>query len=424
MSVSTKDIRNIVFLSHSGAGKTTLVENLLFKGGTISKLGNVKSGTTVSDYCDDEKESAHSINLSVSSYETGGIKVNLLDAPGYLDYVGEVSSGVNAADSAMLVIDATGGVQVGTNKFWKLAKARSLPGMIVINKMDKDNADFEKVLENVKNRFGKHCIALCYPNGKGATFSGMANLLTKDGLDKLEGTDKERADKLASDLTEGVAESDDALLEKYLEEGELSTEELKKAFRAGVVSGKIVPVIPASFEKGIGIEQIMTMIRDYMASPEDRPGVEVPPAGEDAEPVVIKPDANASFSAQIFKTISDPYAGQISIFKVISGKAVSSQIVKNTTTDNSEKLGQLFFLKGKDQIQAEFVVAGDIAAAAKFKNTHTGDSLSDDKKPLRFAKMNFPEPAISFSINPKVVRMKTKYRVFWENWLKRIVRSK
>lgn len=230
MSVSTENIRNVVLISHSGAGKTTLTENLLFTGGAISKMGSVNQGTTVSDYNDDEKERKNSINLSVASYEKDGVKVNLLDCPGFLDYLGEVVAGVSAADSAILVVDAVSGIQVGTNKFWKVAKAKNLPGLIVINKMDKDNANFTKTLEAVRNRFGKNCVALCYPNGTGSSFSGVANLLTKEGLDKLQGDDKEQADILAAEMTESVAESDDALLEKYLEEGELSPEDQKKAF--------------------------------------------------------------------------------------------------------------------------------------------------------------------------------------------------
>jgi elongation factor G len=405
VAVSTKNIRNIVFVSHSGAGKTTLVENLLFKSGAISKKGSVDAGTTVSDYNDDEKERKTSINLSASYYEKDGMKVNLLDAPGYLDYIGEVIAGIGAADAVVLLVDAASGVQVGTTKFWKLAQAVNMPGMIVVSKMDKENADFTKTLESIRKSFGKNCVPLCYPHGAGASFSGAANLLTKEGIDKLDGADKDKANKLSSEMTEGVAESDDALLEKYLEKGELSQEDLGKAFRAGVISGKIIPVIPASAEKNIGIDEIMTIMRDYMPSPEDRPAVKTESSaggaeGESESPTV-EPKAEGSFSAQVFKTISDPYAGQISVFRVRSGKVASNQSVKNTSKDNIEKLGQLFYLKGKEQIPADCAVAGDIVAAAKLKNTDTGDSLSDEKSPVKFKNISFPEPAISFSIKPK-----------------------
>ena len=405
MAVSTQNIRNIVLISHSGAGKTTLVEDLLFKGGMISKKGSVPAGTTVSDYSDDEKERKTSINLSVAHYEKDGIKVNLLDAPGYLDYIGEVIAGVNAADAFILLVDAASGIKVGTTKFWKLVKELGIPGMVVISKMDKDNADFDKTLGSIKDKIGKNCVALCYPNGKGSSFSGTANLLTKEGLDKLEGDDKNKAGKLSSEMTEGVAESDDALLEKYLEEGELSPEEINKAFRAGVVSGKIIPVIPAAVEKGVGVNMIMGAIRDYMPSPEDRPAVEAESttvSGEEEDNTVsIEPRADGPFSAQVFKTISDPYAGQISIFRMKSGAIASNQSVRNISRDISEKLGQLFYLNGKEQVQTDSAIAGDIAAVAKLKDTHTGDTLTADKAALKFKSINFPAPAISFSIKPK-----------------------
>lgn len=405
MAVSTKDIRNVVVLSHSGTGKTTLVENLLFKGGAISRKGSVAAGTTVSDYNDDEKERKNSIDLSISFYETGGVKVNLLDAPGYLDYIGDVVAGINAADGIILLIDAVNGVEVGALKFWKQAQKFNLPALIIVNKMDKDNANFEKALDSIRNKFGKQCMALYFPNDSGASFSSLANLLTKEGFDKLRENEKNKADKLSGEMTEGVAESDDALLEKYLEKGNLSAEELNKAFKAGVVSGKIVPVIPASIEKEIGLDEIMSVIRAYMPSPEDRPEVEaeIVNLSSDAENNIIKLAAKSddSFSAQVFKTISDPYTGQISVFRVKSGKVLVNQSVKNTTRDGSEKLGQLFFLKGKDQVACDSVVAGDIAAAAKLKDTRTGDTLSDEKRQIKFKNMNFPDPAISFSIKPK-----------------------
>ena len=399
---ATKDIRNVVLISHSGAGKTTLVENLLFKGGAISRKGSIDEGTTVSDYCDDEKERKTSINLSVSFYEKDGVKVNLLDAPGYLDYMGEVVAGVNAADAFMLMVDAQAGIEVGTGKFWKLVQELDLPGAIVVNKMDKDNADFTKVLETIRERFGKQCVALGYPNGKGASYSGMANLLTKDGIESLQGDDKDRADALSSEMTEGVAESDDALLEKYLEEGDLSQEDLKSAFRSGVVSGKIIPVVPAAIEKEIGIEQIMSIIKDYFPSPLDRPAVQAEKiSSEGSSPVEVEAKADGIFSGVVFKTISDPYAGQISIFRVKSGTTTNNHSVKNVSKDESEKLGQLFHMRGKEQVQIESAVAGDIVAVAKLKNTETGDSLSDEKNLIKFKDVKFPEPAISFSVTPK-----------------------
>ncbi len=396
MAVSTKDIRNIVLLSHAGEGKTTLSENLLFAGGAISKKGSVNEGTTVSDYNEDEKNRKNSINLSVMSYEKDGVKVNIFDTPGFLDYMGEVLAGISAADAQITLVDAVTGVKVGTTKFWKVAQGKGLPGLVIVNKMDKDNADFSKTLENIKNSLGKNCIALYYPNGAGASFKGVANLLTKEGIDSLQAGDKTKAEELSRAMVEGVAESDDALLEKYLESGTLAAEELKNAFRKGVISGKIIPVIPASIEKGIGLKEIMHAIANYMPSPQDVSYSDVQGEGKTVE---VK--EAGSFSAQVFKTISDPFAGQISIFKVRSGKISSNQSVKNATRDSMEKLGQLFYLEGKKQIPTEQAVAGDVAAAAKLKDAHTGDTLCEEKNPVLFNKIKFPEPAISLSIKPK-----------------------
>lgn len=404
MTVPTDKLRNVALISHSGAGKTTLAENLLFSGGAIPKKGSVDAGTTVSDFHDDEKERKNSIDLAVSFYEHEGLKVNLLDTPGFLDYIGEVVAGVHAADSVIVLVDAVSGVEVGTSKFWNLARERALPGLVVVNKMDKDNADYAKVVEGVQNSLGKNCVALYYPAGKGGSFSGMANLLTKEGFDALEGPDREKAEALSNELTEGVAESDDALLEKYLEEGELSGEELKKAFRSGVVSGKIIPVMPAAVEKEIGPKQIMAMIADYMPSPKDRPGREATLKGsddEEARTISIPAEESDPFSAQVFKTISDPYAGQITIFRVLSGKLSGNMSVMNTSQGATEKLSQLFSVRGKEQLPVDTVSAGDIVCVTKLKNTSTGETFADPERPVKFKPIRFPEAALSFSVKPK-----------------------
>jgi elongation factor G len=401
VAVATKDIRNVVFLSHSGEGKTTLVENLLFKGGAISRKGTVTDGTTISDYNDDEKDRKNSINLSVSFYEKNGVKVNLLDAPGFLDYSGDVAAGVAAADAVVLLVDAVGGVKVGTNKFWKLAKRRELPAVIVVNRMDKDNADFAKALESIQKSVNRNAVAVCYPIGSGSSFTGVVNLLTQAGMDKLEGDDKVKAEGLSAALTESVAESDDALLEKYLETGELSADEIKSAFRAGVVSGKIMPVIPASAKKEIGIDEIMVVISEYLPSPLDAKPAELASTEEDEEVSGVEAKMDLPFSAQVFKTISDPFAGQISIFRIKSGSVRSNQTVKNSTKGVMEKFGHIFFAKGKEQIETDEAGTGDIVAIAKLKNTETNDTLCAEKSPVKFKDIYFPEAAVSFSIKPK-----------------------
>ncbi|MBF0217567.1 MAG: elongation factor G [Candidatus Omnitrophica bacterium] len=401
MAVSTKDIRNVVIISHSGEGKTTLVENLLFKGGAISRKGTVSEGTTVSDYNEDEKERKNSINMSASFYEKDGIKVNILDAPGFLDFMGEVVSGIAAADAVILLVESVGGIKVGTTKFWKLAQEKNLPAIIVVNKMDKENADYDKVLEDIKGKLCNNAVAVGMPVGAGPEFKGIVNLLTKEGIDRLSGDDKAKAASLSAKLIEGVAESNDALLEKFLEAGTLSDDEFSRTFREGVVTGKIVPVLPAAAEKGIGVEMIMQMIKDYFPSPLDVPGSLTSPLHEGEEPQTIACKKELPFAAQVFKTISDPFAGQISIFKVKSGSVIINQTVKNAKNGGAEKLGHLSFMRGKTLLETDSVIAGDIAAVAKLKDSHTNDTLCDEKHPLCFGEISFPQPAVSVSLKPK-----------------------
>ncbi|MBF0494790.1 MAG: elongation factor G [Candidatus Omnitrophica bacterium] len=401
MAVSAKDIRNVVVLGHSGDGKTTLVESLLYKGGAIAKKGSVNEGTTVSDYNEDEKERKNSIDLSVSFYQKNGIKVNLLDAPGFLDFINGAIAGVHAADGAVLIADAVGGVKVGTAKGWKIAKKKNLPVLIVVNKMDKENSNFEKVLAAIQESLSKSAVAIAYPVGSGHSFSGIVNLLTKEGADKLSADDKTKVEALSSALVEGVAESDDALLEKYLSEGALTPDELAKAFRAGVTSGKIVPVIPASIEKEIGIKEVAEMIEKYFPSPLDAAPAKLALKEGETEAQSIEPKFDAPFASQVFKTISDPYTGQLSIFRVYQGEVKTAQSVKNVNREAVEKLSHLSFLRGKELIETEGVSVGDIAVVAKLKDTHTGDSLCAEKNPVLFKKIAFPEPAVSFSLKPK-----------------------
>ncbi|KJJ85144.1 translation elongation factor G [Candidatus Omnitrophus magneticus] len=410
MAISTKDIRNIVLISHSGEGKTTLVEDLLFQGGTISRKGSISDGTTVSDYNSDEKFKKHSINLSVSFYEKDGVKVNLIDTPGYFDYIGEIISGINCADMALLLVDAVSGIKVGTIKFWKMIAEKNMPAIIIINKLDKENSDFVRVLGTLQESLSKACIPVYYPAGLGNKFNGVVNLITKEGIDKLDGINKNKAAEFSTALIENISESDDKLMEKYLETGELSDNEVKLALRAGIIAGKIIPVIPVSSEKGIGIDEVMNFIKIYAPSPLDMGPREAVNVLKDATSesvdagstkVSIAPDTGMNFSAHVLKTISDPFTGQISIFRVMSGSLRSNQSVKNVTKSASEKLGQLFFMKGKDMILSDNIIAGDIGATAKLKITETGDTLCDERNSIMFSKINFGEPAISFSIKPK-----------------------
>jgi len=397
--MKVEDIRNIIMLSHSHAGKTALSEAILYNGGAISKMGSVTEGTTISDYNDDEKERKSSINSAVLHTAYNNKKINIIDAPGYSDFVGEVVGGLRAVEACVLVISAVDGWQIGTDQAFKFIKKMNLPIVIFINKMDKENANFEKALNAAIGKFGKKCVVVGYPIGAHSGFKGVANLLTKDKVSEISSEEKSRSGKLTQSLVETVAEADDELLEKYLEKGELSSDELDLALQKGVLDGSVVPVIAGSATSNMGVKELMDVIVKYLPSPATK-SCEATNVSNN-EKITIEPKTDSHFSAQVFKTVSDLYVGQISIFKVFSGKLSSNSSFYNVSKGSSEKIGQLFFPQGKKEEPAEFIIAGDIGAVAKLKNTQTGDSLANEKNQVRFDDIAFPEPAISFSIKPK-----------------------
>ena len=400
MTVETKNIRNVIVLGHSSSGKTSIVEHLLANGGAIAKAGSVDQGNTVSDYNEDEIERKISINSAVSFFIKDGIKVNLIDTPGYNDFICGVIGGLTAADAAILVVNAVSGVEIGTDRFCQMIKKRNIPFAIFVNRMDRENADFNKCLDQINKRFGKNCTCVTYPIGSQSSFKGVVNLLTKEGLDKLDSQDQAKVKSLSENLAESVAESDDALLEKYLEKGELSQEELNTAFRKAVLSGKVVPVLSGAATSDTGINELTEIIKNAFPSPSDVPAIEaVNPANN--EKVEVAPKQDGTFSAHVFKTVSDPYLGQISVMKVRSGVLMPNATIYNSSKGSREKISQLLFLNGKKDISADSIVTGDIGCVAKLKDTHTGDTLTEEKHQVKFDAIEFPEPAISFSIKPK-----------------------
>jgi len=400
MAVETKNIRNVIVLGHSGSGKTSVVEHLLFSGGAIPKAGKVTEGNTISDYNEDEIERKISINSSTSYLTYKGVKVNLIDTPGYSDFIGEIFGGLRAADSAVLIMNAVSGIEIGTERFYKVIKNKQIPFAIFVNRMDKENADFNKCIEQITKKFGKSCACLTYPIGSHSSFKGVANLLTKEGIDKVDAGEQDNVKALSQSLTESVAESDDVLLEKYLEEGKLSPEDLNTAFRKAVLSGKIIPVLAGAATANMGVKELLDIITGAFPSPIDRPSIEaVNPTNN--EKVTIEPKESGPLAAQVFKTISDPYLGQIVVMKVFSGKLSSNTTVYNSSKGAKEKLGQIFLLNGKKDSHIDSVSSGDIACAAKLKHTLTGDTLTEEKNQVKFNDIPFPEPAIAFSIKPK-----------------------
>lgn len=399
-STSAKNIRNIILLGHSGCGKTSLVEALAFNCGAIARMGRVQDGTTVSDYNEDEKEKKHSASTALLSFAYKSKKINILDVPGYTDFVGEMIGGLRAADACIVVVNAAAGIEIGTERAFRMAKEKGVPCFFFINMLDKEHADYDKCFENINNKFRKHCIPVDYPIGKESDFKDVASVITGKGSESLSDAEKSHFKALGDVLAETVAETDDELLEKYLEKGELSADEITKTLRVAVNTSDVTPILCGSAVSNIGIKELLDFIVEFFPSPIDRPNAEAvrPDSGERK---AVHMDPNAPFSGLVFKILSDPFLGQISIFKVFSGRLQSNGGFYNVTKSSREKIGQIFSLLGKSQTSVESVEAGDIVCVAKLKETETGDSLSDEKYPVRYDEINFPEPAVSFSLKPK-----------------------
>lgn len=399
-SYDTSRIRNIILLSHSQAGKTSLAEAILFTAGVIKRQGKIEEGNTASDYLTDEIQRKTSINLGLLNCLWKNHKINILDTPGYSEFINDTIVATIAADIAVIVVNASHGIELGTDRAWKVAEENGFPTAIYINKMDRESADFYKTYEAIVDRFGKKCVVLVAPNGQGAGFKGGVNLLTKQGFDGLGADDKARASKYTEQLIETTAETDDKLIEKYLETGEISPQEIQTAFKKGIEEGKIVPIICGSAINNSQANLLLDMLTEYFPSPVFRgtkTGKNPANGNEESRPISV----TAPFSAQVFKTIVDPYVGQLTIFKVFSGFLNPDTAFYNVTKGITERIGKIFQIQGKAQAPLDKAIAGDIAAVAKLKETLTGDSITDEKNQILFEVPKFPEPAMSFSVKPK-----------------------
>ncbi len=402
-------IRNIALLGHGGCGKTTLTEAALYTTKVNNRIGKVEDGNVVSDFDKEEIARKISINTSVIPIEWEGHKINFIDTPGYFDFVGEVESAMKVAGGLIILVDATSGIEVGTEKAWDYAEDKGKPTFIFINKMDRENADFEKVLNQLREKFGTKIAPFQIPLGEKENFIGninIAKMVAKeyDGKTCVEKPIPE--DKMAeiSDiremLMESVAESDEDLLEKYFSGEEFTQEEIQEGLRKGIVSGDIVPVICGATLNNIGIHSLLNMINDYSPSPADMPPKQGKRPHSD-EVVERTLEDGEPFSAQVFKTIADPYMGKISIFKVISGSLKGDMEILNASKDEKERIGGLFLLRGKNQIEVDQVKAGDIAAVAKLQYTQTGDTLCSIDDPVVYSGIDFTPPQLILAVEPK-----------------------
>ena len=395
-----KDIRNIALISHAGSGKTSFAEAIVYNAGASNRFGKVDDGTTVSDYSEDEIERKVSISASVLSFKYSNKRINIIDAPGYADFTGEMLSALNAVDTAVLLVAANDGIQVGTEKTWSMASELSLARVIFLNKLDKENINFYSVVDSIRERFGKSCVLVNMPIGTGPGFKAVVDLLDKAVIDKLSGEDKEKALELRNALIETVAEKNDELLEKYLEGKDLTPEEIKNGFKKAVSNNELFPIYCGSATLNMGIKELMSNMFDILPSPLDSKPRKAkdPKTNQDKG---LRPDGTGNFSAFVFKTISDPYVGQLTIFRIYSGSIKSDASFYNSTKSTSERIGQLLSMFGKEQRSVPEAIAGDIVAVAKLKETSTGDSICIEKDQVVFIPIEFPEPAISFSIKPK-----------------------
>ena len=394
----TGNLRNIVLLSHSGAGKTSLSEAMLYETGAINRLGKTDDGTTTSDYEPEEQKRATSIQTSILPCTWNNHKINLIDTPGYADYRGEVISSIKVAESALIIIDASSGIEVGTRQMWKMVEEQSLPKMIFVNKMDRENVTFQAAMDNIVNEFGRSCVAVQIPVGSESSFSNTISLLedTPSIPDNLQELYKEEKNK----LVESIAETNDELTMKYLEGEELTSNEMTQGLKEGVGSGSIVPVIFGSATSEIGAKELMTFITETMPSPsEGSPITATDPSNN--EDVDLQTDPSGPLAVQVFKTSADPFVGKLSYIKVISGTFKSDQQLWNATRKESERVGQIYVMLAKEQQAVEELAPGDIGAVAKMASVLTGDTLTEKTKPLILPSFSFPEPVFQMATYPK-----------------------
>jgi len=382
----SNQLRNVAVVAHGGSGKTSLVEAMLFNTGTLSRLGRVEDGTTVSDYHPEETARKMTIHTSLVPVEWNNTKINLLDTPGFSDFIGEVKGSLRVADGALFVVSAVDGVQVQHEVIWDMCN--EMPKIVVINKMDRENANFDKVLEDLKAKFGANFVPIQLPIGAFTDFSGVVNVMdqkafTGDGKGKETPVPEDLADQIEvyrEALVEAAAEGDDELTMKYLEGEELTPDEIKDGFRKCLAQGKVVPVLACSATKNIGVAQILDFLAAYFPAPKVEEG-----------PV----------AALVFKTIADPYVGKMNFIRVFRGQLKNDSAIVNVTKDKPEKIGQILYVRGKATSQTDVVPCGDLAVLVKLQDTNTGDTLADKDKPMELEGIEFPVPTLTTAVAPK-----------------------
>ncbi len=403
-------IRNIAIIAHGGAGKTSLTEAILFNTKAIDRLGSVENGNTTTDYEPEEIARKISVSSSLVYCEYNGYKLNIIDTPGFINFLEDTRGCLRVSDGAVLIVSAISGVKAETEKIWKYACEFEIPRIVFINKMDKENANFYRAIGELEKSFDTEAIPLNLPIGEGPQFKGLIDLIRNkayifENSKPVESPipDIKEIETYRKKLVEKIAEADDTLLEKYLEKGDLTVDELLKGIREGSLTRRFIPVICGSATRNIGVKELMDVIILCLPSPVDITRI-VPIKGKnpkDGSVVERKPSDKEPLSAYVFKTISDPYAGKLSFFRVYSGTIKADSTVLNTVTNTKERIGQVFFAIGKKQVPAQIIGPGDMGVTAKLKETSTGDTLSDESHPIVFERLRFADPVLSYAIAPK-----------------------
>ncbi|HEX9317025.1 MAG TPA: elongation factor G, partial [Actinomycetota bacterium] len=402
-------IRNVALVGHGGTGKTTLAEALLFQAGAINRKGRVEDGTTTTDFDPEEIKRGISLSLALAPFEYEGHKINVLDVPGYTDFVGDLKAALRVADLAVLVVSAVEGVEVQTEAAWRLAAELNVPRMIFLNKLDRERASFERTLDQLRERFGAGVAPLELPIGEETAFRGVADLLTDTAfIYEGDGGKASQAEipaeiadlehQVRDNLVEGIVVADDALMERYLEGETIAPKELQDTLAQGVADATVFPVVCGSATKLIGIDRLAELVCEVGPSPVDRPAIEVQ-AGDKTTEVACDPAGQPL--AFVYKTVADPYVGKVSFLKVLSGTVRPDAQLTNSRTHADERLHGLFTMRGKEQDTVPELPAGDIGAVAKLSNTGTGDTLAPKGTPVVVPPIEAPEPILSVAIRPK-----------------------
>jgi len=397
-------LRNVVLLGHGSAGKTSLAEALLFTSGAVNRMGKVEDGTTVTDFDEEEIRRHISLNMALAPVEWEDCKINVLDTPGYTDFVGEVKSAVRVADLALILVDAVSGVEVGTELVWNFADEQGLPRMVVVNKMNRESANLPRTLEALREVFGQNFVLVHLPIGAEGVLAGVVDLVKMQALMGPEGKVVEipadlagQAEEARIQLVEAAAEADDELIMKYLEGEELTEQEIQRGLRAAVLNGTAVPVLVTAATANLGTRALLDALVAYAPSPVDRGPVTAQGAAGEEQ---IEPDELAPLAALVFKPTAAPYGGKLTYFRVYGGMMKSDSRVYNSRAEADERLGQLYVMRGKEQAPVAQLHTGDIGVVAKLAHTLTGDTLCDKGHPVSLPGPVFPSPLFSVAVSP------------------------